>query len=235
MLTYKTLPDEERTLYAGLMQNNGLSQAVGFSANKICYIYKIGQEGYTMERCSEEISKHYLCRYFFTIPPVPASSLFFGPNNEYEQITQQSDGGVYPDTFLSAKKSCEAKGKEVLSIENLAKFESFFDLFAEAGAFLPTLWLGMTYDPFDKKFRYCNKEIQSTFRPWCSNTNDFDDEGRLCVVLDFISGCFRQVYCGLSTPSIICQHQFSPLSTYVRVAQNLINEIKSDCKSCKKN
>ena len=109
-----------------------MTEAVGYNANKICYIYKIGQEGYTMERCSEQVSKHYLCRYVITTPPPPTSSLFFGPDNEYELITQQ-DGNFYPDTFLSAKKICEAKGKEVLSIESLEKLERFIAAYSEGG------------------------------------------------------------------------------------------------------
>ena len=42
---------------------NGLSEAVEFSANKNCYVRKIGQEGFTLVDCSKKATRYYVCQY----------------------------------------------------------------------------------------------------------------------------------------------------------------------------
>ena len=105
----------------------------------------------------------------------------------------------------------------------------------------PSIWLGVTYDPFTRKVNYCNKEIQTTFRPWCPGKSeaDFNDEGLLCVTYYIDLGgnrkkCITPKNCGDNSKAVVSQIRFSTLLTYIRVAQNLIDDIKNDCKSCKK-
>ena len=66
--------------------SNGLTQAVGYQVNKICYILKAGEREYTPVRCAPEASKYYICEYLFIPPAGPDvfSGHVFGDDREYE-------------------------------------------------------------------------------------------------------------------------------------------------------
>eukprot|EP00111_Clytia_hemisphaerica_P014469 TCONS_00042594-protein len=117
--------------FINLLSKNGLREAVEFSANKICYVKKIDQDGHTIVDCSKEAPRYYLCRYervdefWPSIIGIPLDQ-----NGDYEVLVEEgiSGYGSVADDFLGAKKRCEARGKELLTIESAAKMETLIDL-----------------------------------------------------------------------------------------------------------
>ena len=112
---------------------NDVTEGVEFSANKICYVRKIFQEGYTTVDCSKIAPRYHLCRYAF-VDEVwgPISAIPIDSNGDYELIVERNrdideDIPAYED-FLGAKKRCEARGREILTIENAEKMEIVNDL-----------------------------------------------------------------------------------------------------------
>ena len=69
----------------------------------------------------------------------PVSAIPMDPNGEFEIIVERSstDGNILPvtDDFLGAKKRCEARGRELLTIENKEKMDKMTNIF---GAFEDT-------------------------------------------------------------------------------------------------
>ena len=113
-----------------ILCRNGITEAVEFSANKVCYIRKVGEESLTPVDCSKEAPRYYLCRYA-NVEDVwaPIRGVPLDPNGEFELIVDEGFlGGPVDTNILDAKKRCEARGRELLTIENAEKLETIFDL-----------------------------------------------------------------------------------------------------------
>ncbi|XP_066916468.1 uncharacterized protein [Clytia hemisphaerica] len=235
--------------FINLLSKNGLREAVEFSANKFCYVKKIDQDGHTIVDCSKEAPRYYLCRYervdefWPSIIGVPLDQ-----NGDYEILVEEGTSGNdgITDDFLGAKKRCEARGKELLTIESAAKMETVTDLinnFVPPPGIFPInifeIWVALTLDPLAGKITSCNKDILPNFRPWCPFGDQLTaDDGGLCILFFRFSKCFPipASKCG-AAPSIstICQKPsaISTIREYVRVARKEIGNIKRDCSSCK--
>ena len=111
--------------------SNHLTEGVEFSANKICYVRKIGEDGYSLIDCSKKARRYHLCRYKnVEIVWGPISAIPIDESGDYELIVEKFNGinGVIYDDFLGAKKRCEARGRDLLTIENAQKVETIAPL-----------------------------------------------------------------------------------------------------------
>ena len=106
---------------------NGATEAVEYSANKICYVRKIGEEGFTPVDCSKKAPRYHLCRYRSVDEWGPISAIPMDSNGDFELLVELDTGNdiILPlrEDFLGAKKRCEARGRELLTIENSEKGE----------------------------------------------------------------------------------------------------------------
>ncbi|XP_066934615.1 uncharacterized protein [Clytia hemisphaerica] len=249
-LAFRDLDTSEVTEYQQLMQSNGLTEANAFNVHKICYILKStppqeGEQLFTPTTCSDGVSNTFLCQHDF--PPTFVGDTFelrpsalFGPNMEYEYVEWLQA------SYLDALKYCERIGKELLTIESLAKDEEMNALLTALDTdatitldIRSAIWNSLAYNPaVGGKWKWPSG-ITSPYRNFC-NGEPADLEGRestnLCLRYFWGDKCSKVHPC-FNTAHFVCQNKRATPDTFLTLAnvvRQMMSDVKKDCQSCRK-